>query len=212
MIITQPSVHPSADVSPKAKIGNNTRVWHQVQIREGAAIGENCILGKGVYVDFDVSIGNNVKIQNGCFVFHGSTLEDGVFLGPGVILTNDKNPRAINVDGSLKKDADWDVGKTRIKKGASLGAGSIILPGVTVGEYAMAGAGAVVTKDVPAHALVVGSPARIIGFVCDCGARLLKGEKDDESVKAVCAKCNTMVRIPAEQWELVSDVFKLKTG
>jgi UDP-2-acetamido-3-amino-2,3-dideoxy-glucuronate N-acetyltransferase len=201
MIITQPSVHPSADVSPKAIIGNNTRIWHQVQIREGARIGENCILGKGVYVDFDVSIGNNVKIQNGCFVFHGTTLEDGVFLGPGVILTNDKNPRAINTDGTLKKDDDWVVGKTIIKKGASLGAGSIILPGVIVGEFAMAGAGAVVTKDVPPHALVVGSPARIIGFVCECGSRLQKGDRSGWVINGVCNKCNSIVHVPAEQWE-----------
>ena len=209
MIITVPSIHPSAEVSSKAKIGYNTRIWHQVQVREGASIGDNCILGKGVYVDFDVSIGNNVKIQNGCFVFHGSTLEDGVFLGPGVILTNDKNPRAINTDGSLKRDDDWIVGKTIIKKGASLGAGSIILPGVVVGEYAMSGAGAVVTKDVPSHALVLGSPARIIGFVCDCGARLQNGVQAGESVNAVCGKCNTAVRIPVEQWEQVMTSSKL---
>jgi len=196
-------IHSSADVSPKAKIGDNTRVWHQVQIREGANIGENCILGKGVYVDFDVSIGSNVKIQNGCFVFHGATLEDGVFLGPGVILTNDKNPRAINTDGSLKKDDDWNVGRTTIKKGASLGAGSIILPGVTVGEFAMAGSGAVVTKDVPPHAIVVGSPARIMGFVCDCGAKLQKGIQEGQNIKAVCSKCATIVQIPVEQWEKV---------
>jgi UDP-2-acetamido-3-amino-2,3-dideoxy-glucuronate N-acetyltransferase len=194
--MTEPYIHPSADVSPKAKIGENTRVWHQVQIREGAKIGENCILGKGVYVDFDVVIGRNVKIQNGCFVFHGAALEDGVFLGPGVILTNDKNPRAINPDGSLKKDNDWEVGKTLIKRGASLGAGSIILPGVTVGEFAMAGAGAVVTKDVPPHALVVGTPARLIGFVCDCGARLGKGKKTGAVINAVCPKCAKIIPIP----------------
>jgi acetyltransferase-like isoleucine patch superfamily enzyme len=194
-------IHSSAEVSPKAKIGENTRVWHQVQIREGAKIGKNCILGKGVYVDFDVVIGSNVKIQNGCFVFHGATLEDGVFLGPGVILTNDKNPRAINPDGSLKKDNDWEVGKTLIKRGASLGAGSIILPGVTVGEFAMAGAGSVVTKDVPAHALVVGTPARIIGFVCDCGARLNKGKTASGRINAVCPKCATIIPIPTELWE-----------
>lgn len=204
MIVTEVSVHPTAEVSPRANIGANTRIWHQVQVREGAEIGENCILGKGVYVDFDVLIGNNVKIQNGCFVFHGATLEDGVFLGPGVILTNDKNPRAINTDGTLKKDADWDVGRTLIKRGAALGAGSIVLPGVTVGEFAMAGAGAVVTKDVPPHALVVGSPARVIGFVCDCGARLRGGKRDGNTVNAVCGKCATIVQIPGRQWEQVT--------
>ncbi len=198
-----PSIHASADVSPKAKIGANTRIWHQVQIREGATIGENCILGKGVYVDFDVTIGNNVKIQNGCFVFHGAILEDGVFLGPGVILTNDKNPRAINTDGSLKKDADWDAGRTLIKRGAALGAGSIILPDVVVGEFAMAGAGAVVTKDVPSHVLVVGSPARMAGFVCDCGARLREGKRQGKKVNAACSKCATIVQIPIELWEQV---------
>lgn len=201
MITTRAAIHPSAEVSSKAKIGNNTRIWHQVQVREGAHIGDNCILGKGVYVDFNVSIGNNVKIQNGCSVFHGTTLEDGVFLGPGVILTNDKNPRAINTDGSLKKDDDWVAGKTLIKKGASLGAGSIVLPGVTVGEYAMAGAGAVITKDVPAYALVIGSPARIAGFVCECGARLPDGERIGGMVRFTCAKCNTIVEIPVENWE-----------
>jgi UDP-2-acetamido-3-amino-2,3-dideoxy-glucuronate N-acetyltransferase len=201
--MAEATIHSSADVSPKAKIGDNTRIWHQVQIREGADIGENCILGKGVYVDFDVPIGNNVKIQNGCFVFHGAVLEDGVFLGPGVILTNDKNPRAINTDGTLKGDSDWTVGKTTIKRGASLGAGSIILPGITVGEFAMAGAGAVVTKDVPSHALVAGTPARIIGFVCDCGAKLQKGKKEGKITRAVCEKCAAIVQIPAELWEQV---------
>lgn len=201
MITTKTIIHPSAEVSPQAKIGNNTRIWHQAQVREGASIGDNCILGKGVYIDFNVSIGNNVKIQNGCYVFHGAALEDGVFLGPGVILTNDKNPRAINIDGSLKKDDDWVAGRILIKRGASLGAGCIVLPGVTIGKFAMAGAGTVITKDVPPYALVIGSPAKIIGFVCECGIRLQAGERRGDMIHTICGKCNTTIEIPADQWD-----------
>lgn len=153
-------IHPTAEVSLKAKIGQGTLIWHQAQVREGVVIGKNCILGKGVYIDFDVKIGNNVKIQNYVSVYHGATIEDGVFLGPYVCITNDKYPRAINPNGSLKKESDWEVGKTLIKQGASLGAGSIILPGITIGKWAMVGAGSVVTKDIPDFGLVYGSPAK----------------------------------------------------
>ena len=167
-----PYVHPTADVSAMAVIGPGTRVWHQAQVREGACIGSNCIVGKGAYVDLDVTIGRNVKIQNGVYVYHGVTVEDGVFLGPGVILTNDKLPRAINPDGTLKTDADWEVSPILIRRGASIGAGAVVLPGVTVGEFAMVGAGAVITRDVPAHGLVYGNPARLQGYVCACGRPL----------------------------------------
>jgi acetyltransferase-like isoleucine patch superfamily enzyme len=167
-----PYIHSTAEVSDQASIGAGTRIWHQAQVRERANLGTNCIVGKGAYVDFDVTIGSNVKIQNGVYVYHGASLEDGVFLGPGVILTNDKLPRAINSDGTLKSDADWEVSPTLIKCGAAIGAGAIILPGVTVGEWAMAGAGAVVTRDVPDHGLVYGNPARLHGYVCKCGRQL----------------------------------------
>ena len=193
-------IHRTADVSPKAIVGENTRIWHEAQVREGSLIGQNCIIGKGVYIDFGVHIGDNVKIQNGCYVYHGATIEDGVFLGPGVILTNDKVPRAANVDGSLKKDADWVVGKIRLMRGASLGAGAVILPNVTVGESAMVGAGAVVTKDVPDHGLVVGNPARLIGFVCACGGRLKAGKTVGDYVLSICSECNARVRLPIENW------------
>ena len=103
-------VHPTADVSAEAMIGSGTRIWHQAQVRERACLGVNCIVGKGAYIDFGVSIGDNVKIQNGVYVYHGVTVEDGVFLGPGVILTNDRLPRAINPDGALKSDDDWPNG------------------------------------------------------------------------------------------------------
>lgn len=200
----QPFIHPSAEVSPEALIGNGSRIWHQVQIREGARIGRNCILGKGVYVGFGVVIGDNVKIENGCFVYHGATLEEGVFLGPGVILTNDKFPRAVNLDGSLKTDADWEAGKIQVKRGASLGANVTVLPDVVIGTFAMVGAGAVVTKDVPDHALVVGCPAKLVGFVCFCGAQLQRGRRDGDEMKAVCTRCGTMVTIPIEDWEQLS--------
>jgi UDP-2-acetamido-3-amino-2,3-dideoxy-glucuronate N-acetyltransferase len=179
-------VHPTAEVSAEAVFGPGTRIWHQAQVRERACLGANCIVGKGAYIDFDVSIGDNVKIQNGVYVYHGVTVEDGVFLGPGVILTNDKLPRAINPDGSLKSDADWEVSPTLIERGASIGAGAVILPGVTVGEFALVGAGAVVTRDVPAHGLVYGNPACVHGYVCRCGRPL--NELPDNQWK--CEVCN----------------------
>jgi len=178
--------HPTADVSPQASIGAGTCIWHQAQVRERAQIGENCIIGKGAYVDFDVVIGNNVKIQNGAYVYHGATVQDGVFLGPGAILTNDKLPRAINPDGSLKTDADWQVSATLVRRGASIGAGAIILPGVTVGEFAMVGAGAVVTRDVPEHGLVYGNPACLQGRICCCGCPLTELENHQWQ----CVVCN----------------------
>ncbi|MEP7200227.1 MAG: DapH/DapD/GlmU-related protein, partial [Chloroflexota bacterium] len=162
-------VHPTADVSPRATIGDGTRIWHQCQVREGARLGRNCILSKDVYVDVDVQIGDNVKVQNGVSLYHGVTLEDGVFCGPHCVFTNDKQPRAINADGSLKAADDWTLTPTRVRMGASIGAHATIICGVTIGRWAMVGAGAVVTRDVPDYGLVVGNPAQLRGFVCPCG-------------------------------------------
>jgi len=182
-------IHPSADVSPLAVIGDETRIWHEAQVREGAHIGRECILGKGVYVDFDVQIGDRVKIQNRASIYHGVTLQDGVFVGPHVVFTNDRCPRAITPDGRLKSDADWEVGHTLVKEGASVGAGSIILPGVSIGRFAMIGAGSVVTHDVLDYAIVFGNPARQWGFACCCGQAL---SFEDEGW--VCRACGRRYR------------------
>jgi acetyltransferase-like isoleucine patch superfamily enzyme len=186
------AVHPTAEVSPSAEIGPGTHVWHQAQIRERARLGANCIVSKGVYIDFDVQVGSNVKIQNGAFLYHGCTIEDGVFIGPGVCLTNDKRPRAINADGSLKGNDDWEVGRITVRIGASLGTGSIILPDVTIGRFAMVAAGAVVSKDVPDYGLVVGVPARIVGFVCACGEKIAP---DQPTPAVACRRCSTRYQI-----------------
>ena len=165
-------IHPSSVVSEKATVGDGTQIWLFCQVRDNVRIGKSCIFGKGVYVDNDVVIGNNVKIQNNVSVYVGVTLEDGVFAGPHVCFTNDKVPRAVNPDMSLKGLDDWEVTKTLVKEGAALGANSTIVCGVTVGKWAMVAAGSVVTKDVPDHALVMGNPARIAGWVCACGKRV----------------------------------------
>ncbi len=178
-------IHPTADVSDLAQIGEGVSIWNNCQVREDARIGAGSILGKDSYVDFGVQIGENVKIQNGAYVYHGTTIESGVFVGPGVIFTNDKRPRAINPDGSLKGNDDWEVGATRICYGASIGAGSIILPGITVGRFALVGAGAVVTRDVPDHALVIGNPAHQAGYVCKCATKLI----DEGADGFVCPSC-----------------------
>jgi acetyltransferase-like isoleucine patch superfamily enzyme len=171
------TIHPTANVSKDTSIGDGTRIWNQAQVRENVYIGRNCIIGKDVYVDFSVEIGDNVKIQNGALIYHGIKIESGVFVGPGVIFTNDKMPRAINPDGTLKGNDDWEVGETRVCYGASIGAGSVILPSIMIGSFALVGAGSVVTHDVPAHALVVGNPARQMGYVCKCARKLVdKGD------------------------------------
>ncbi|NMM61487.1 N-acetyltransferase [Clostridium sp. P21] len=157
-------VHPTAEVSDRAVVGEDTKVWNDVQIRENAHIGYNCVISKGVYIDFDVIIGNNVKIQNGVNLYHGVTIEDDVFLGPSMTFTNDFYPRAFN--------SEFEVKKTLVKKGASIGANSTIICGIVIGKYAMIGAGSVVTKNVPDYALVVGNPGKIVGYVCKCGTKL----------------------------------------
>lgn len=181
-------VHPTADVSAEAVIGPGTSIWNQAQVRERARIGVGCVIGKNVYVDFDVVIGDRVKIQNNASLYHGATIEDGVFIGPHVCLTNDRLPRAINRDGSAKTDADWQVGPIRVRRGAALGAGSVIVPGVTVGQWALVGAGSVVTADVADYALVVGNPARRIGSACPCGEPLRDGP-DGSPFRGTCPSC-----------------------
>ena len=158
-------------------------------------IGRNCILSKDVYIDYGVHIGNSVKIQNGVSVYHGVTLEDGVFVGPHVCFTNDKYPRAISPDGSLKGIGDWEVSETRIGYGAALGAAAVVLSGITIGKWAMVAAGAVVTHDVPAYGLVVGHPARLVGFSCPCGQRLEQVRKEAGVVHMLCAACSAEIAI-----------------
>ena len=189
--------HGTADVSPKATIGAGTKIWQHCQVREGAELGQNCILSKGVYIDGGVRIGSQVKIQNGISVYHGVTLEDGVFCGPHCVFTNDRQPRAINPDGSLKSTSDWQVSETLVKMGASIGAHATIVCGVTVGRWAMIGAGAVVTRDVPDYGLVYGNPARLHGFVCPCGEKLPPGgETAAGEVLLRCPHCQARVAIP----------------
>lgn len=200
---TNVKIHPTADVSDKSQIGAGTSIWHQCQVREDVHIGTNCILAKGVYVDFGVRIGNNVKIQNYVSIYHGVEIEDGVFVGPHVCFTNDNSPRAVNPDGSLKAADDWELGRILVQRGAALGANSTILPKIVIGKWALVGSGAVVAKDVPPHGLVVGNPARLIGFVCACGKRLVAGEEQVDIMFAKCPTCNETVSIPVEIWRKV---------
>jgi acetyltransferase-like isoleucine patch superfamily enzyme len=171
-------VHATADVEADVSIGPGTSIWNRAQVRRGARIGAEVIVARDVFIDEGVTIGDRVKVENGALIYHGVTVADGVFIGPGAILTNDRYPRAITSTGDLARAGDWEVSPISLLGGCSIGAGAVVVAGVTVGSFAMVGAGAVVTRDVPNHALVVGSPARRIGWVCACGARLVDTQGD----------------------------------
>ncbi len=157
-------IHPTADISPEAQIGKDTSIWHWAQVREGARIGDRCNIGKDVYIDSAVVVGDDCKIQNFATLYCGVTIGNRVFVGPHACFTNDLYPRAAS--------PDWKIVPTKVEDGASIGANATILCGLTVRRYAMVAAGAVVTKDVPAQALVAGVPAKVIGWVCECGRPL----------------------------------------
>ncbi|WP_309620825.1 acyltransferase [Salinibacterium sp.] len=172
-------VHETADVAPTATISSGSKVWHYAQVREGAHLGENCIVGRGAYVGSGVQVGDNCKIQNYALVYEPARLARGVFIGPAVVLTNDHFPRAINADGTPKSGDDWQAVGVDIREGASIGASSTCIAPVVIGRWALVGAGSVVVKDVPDFALVVGSPARRVGWVGSAGHPLSRDNDGD---------------------------------
>ena len=187
------SIHPTAIVDEGAQIGDGTRVWHWVHICGGARIGKGCSFGQNVFVGNKVVIGNNVKVQNNVSIYDDVILEDDVFCGPSMVFTNVINPRS----HVSRKD---EYKPTQVRRGATIGANATVVCGHTIGEYAFIGAGAVVTRDVLPYALMVGTPARRIGWMCQCGEKLprLAGE-------ATCAACGLA-------YHLNSDACRLKTA
>ena len=170
-------IHPSAVVDAGARIGADTKVWHFCHVMPGAVIGERCTLGQNVVVMNGTRIGNNVKVQNNVSIYEGVELEDDVFCGPSMVFTNVINPRS----HVSRRD---EFRRTLVQRGASIGANATIICGVTIGAYALVGAGAVVTRDVPAYTLVVGVPAVVAGWVCECGVTL-----DEGLMELTCSAC-----------------------
>ncbi len=170
-------VMPSADVAESASLGDGSSVWHLAQIREDARLGTNCVIGRGAYIGTGVVLGDKCKVQNYALVYEPAKLDDGVFIGPAAVLTNDTYPRAINPDGSLKSLHDWQPVGVAVGRGASVGARAVCVAPVTIGAWAMIAAGAVVVRDVPSFALMIGVPARQIGWVGKAGVRLEPGDQ-----------------------------------
>ncbi len=174
----------SADVSQEAVIGEGSSVWHLAQVREHAVVGRDCVIGRGAYIGEGVVMGDRCKVQNYALVYEPARLADGVFIGPAVTLTNDHYPRAVNPDGTLKSASDWQPVGVTVAEGASIGARAVCVAPVTIGAWATVAAGAVVTRDVPAHALVAGVPARRIGWVGRAGEPLVALAEGDEGFSA----------------------------
>ena len=174
-------IHETAEVHPSANIGDGTKIWNNVQIRENVIIGTNCNLGKGVFIDAKVKIGNSVKIQNFVSIYYGVEVEDEVFIGPNATFTNDLYPRSTS--------PDWIILPTKLKFGCSICANTTVVCGVTIGSFSMIGAGAVVTSDVLPHALMIGNPARLSGFVCKKGHPMKKTNMFKNELIYECATC-----------------------
>lgn len=189
-------VHPSAIVEAD-DIGAGSRVWAFAHVLAGARIGTNCNIGDHCFVETGAVVGNDVTIKNGNMIWEGITVEDGVFLGPGAILTNDRRPRSPRLPeaGARYRDQTW-LARTVLRRGSTIGAGALILPGVSVGEFAFVAAGAVVTRDVPAHALMVGHPAQVRGWVCFCGQDLTFD--DPSSCTGRCPTCGSEILVSGE--------------
>jgi UDP-2-acetamido-3-amino-2,3-dideoxy-glucuronate N-acetyltransferase len=185
-------VHETAVVDTGARIGAGTKVWHFVHVSKGATIGEGCVLGQNVYVGNDVPIGDGVRIQNNVSIYTGVVVEDDAFLGPSCVFTNVVNPRSF----VERKD---EYRRTLVGRGASVGANAVIVCGHDLGAYSFVGAGAVVTKDVPPYALVVGNPARQIGWICRCGERLPGGKSPS------CPACGRGYRLEGENLSLAEN-------
>lgn len=171
-------VHHLAEVDERAYLAEGCRVWALAQVRENAKLGENCIVGRGAYIGSGVELGANCKVQNGALLYEPAILGPGVFIGPGVIFTNDQFPRAVTFKGRQKRAVDWLAVGVTVGEGVSIGAGAICVAPVTIGDWALVGAGATVTTDVAPHSLVLGSPARHVGWVGRAGVPLLRnGDK-----------------------------------
>ncbi len=183
-------IEPSADVDDGALIGDGSSIWHLAQIRSGAVLGRNCVVGRGAYIGPGVQAGDNVKIQNLALVYEPAVLEAGVFIGPAVVLTNDRFPRAVNPDGSPKSVHDWDPVGVHVGTGASLGARSVCVAPVAIGRWALVAAGSVVTRDVADYAIVAGAPARRIGWAGPAGQPLI----DFGNGEWRCPKTGTLFR------------------
>ncbi len=187
-------IHPTAIVEGSTRIEKEVRIWQFSHVRQRASIGSSTIIGSYVYIGEDVLIGSNCKVQSGSRIYEGSLLESGVFIGPGAILTNDRYPRAVNPDGSQKTQKDWNLVGVRIKQGASIGAGAVCVAPVEIGEWAIVAAGSIVTRDVPAYALVSGSPARFLKWVGRAGFPL--EQQSDGTFR--CPKTEQLYEINAD--------------
>mgnify|MGYP001343698919 CR=1 FL=1 len=183
--------HESAVIEGDVSIGEGTKIWHFSKLLGPCSIGRDCVLGQNVVVERNVQIGNGARIQNNVSIYSGVILEDDVFCGPSMVFTNVTTPRS----HYPRKDA---LESTRVRKGASIGANATIICGTTLNEYAMVGAGSVVTKDVPAYGLVLGVPAKLIGFVCYCGTRL-NFNVDGDCEETTCSTCNRKYRRDAHE-------------
>jgi UDP-2-acetamido-3-amino-2,3-dideoxy-glucuronate N-acetyltransferase len=174
--------HATATIDPGCSIGDGTQIWHYSHVMPGATIGRGCSLGQNVFVARDVTIGDNAKIQNNVSIYEGVTLEDDVFCGPSMVFTNVINPRS-------HVSRKHEYRKTLVRRGATIGANATVICGHTIGRYAFIGAGAVVTTDVPDYALMLGVPARLEGWTCECGVRLELPATGD--ARATCSVCKT---------------------